>query len=899
MSYITRWLYSTSHKDIAILYLGYGLISSMVATGMSVIIRMELSGANPQYLQSNNQVYNVMVTGHAIGMIFLFVMPVLIGAFGNYFLPIMIGAGAPNKVLNVSNYIVSSLLYIWGIYYAYRDLTIAYNKPNKILYGVADCKRELTCWPSSISELSRKVNYVEDNELDTHREDYISHQIQDGIRLFEHSKAWIRAAQDPGTQNGMSSLKLKCSKENEQAAKVNETQKPYLAQIGEISASRMKIQSAFGSFVVVSNIRKDMKRLQSISWSNYNTKGTILNTSSLRMFSTKAKEGTFKVTKRSELTAILINELKVLRDLDNKIHNLNSILSDPYFWIAAYNSIKSKKGNMTKGITKETLDGINFAYFERLAKDIVSGKYQPKPIRTVEIPKANGKMRPIGISSPRDKIVQAGLASIVEAIWEPMFVDNSHGFRPKRSTHTALRYLYLVANKYTWVIQGDITKCFDSIPHNVIMDNIRKEIGCPNTISLLYKCIRMKELMLNGTIRTNNIGTPQGSVLSPILCNIVMHNFDLYVLNNIKETFEIGKLRKSNPIYHKLQYNRLVALKNKDFSTAKNILNKMRLVTKGDPLDPHYKRIAYVRYADDFVILVIGSFADCLDIRDKMKVYLKETCGLELNMEKTLITKNTKKWTFLGAIFKKLRRIPHLVKVKNGGRMVANTRILVMAPIMRIIETFVESKILKRDKYGMVKPRGLGHLVPLSHYDIVAFYNSKINSLVSYYSFASNYSRLSNLIWFLRASCGLTLSRKHKLASLSKSFKKWGTVLTDPHTGVGLNIPKTMKVLHKFNTGMDDNKVFTILKAKWTNKLTDTSFGKVCTICGTKSNIEMHHIRTVNDVRGKMLAVGGTSYQKWQGGILRKQIPLCKYHHDLYHNNKLSPSDIAIIRKFR
>jgi cytochrome c oxidase subunit 1 len=92
MTYITRWLYSTSHKDIAILYLGYGLISSMVATAMSVIIRMELSGPNPQYLQGNNQVFNVMVTGHAIGMIFLFVMPVLIGAFGNYFLPIMIGA---------------------------------------------------------------------------------------------------------------------------------------------------------------------------------------------------------------------------------------------------------------------------------------------------------------------------------------------------------------------------------------------------------------------------------------------------------------------------------------------------------------------------------------------------------------------------------------------------------------------------------------------------------------------------------------------------------------------------------------------------------------------------------------------------------------------------------------
>nr|YP_010170857.1 cytochrome c oxidase subunit 1 [Metschnikowia bicuspidata]QSD56444.1 cytochrome c oxidase subunit 1 [Metschnikowia bicuspidata] len=92
MSYMTRWLYSTSHKDMAMLYLGYGLMSSMVATGMSVMMRMELSGANPQYLNGNNQVYNVMVTGHAMGMMFLFVMPVTIGAFGNYFLPIMMGA---------------------------------------------------------------------------------------------------------------------------------------------------------------------------------------------------------------------------------------------------------------------------------------------------------------------------------------------------------------------------------------------------------------------------------------------------------------------------------------------------------------------------------------------------------------------------------------------------------------------------------------------------------------------------------------------------------------------------------------------------------------------------------------------------------------------------------------
>lgn len=254
-----------------------------------------------------------------------------------------------------------------------------------------------------------------------------------------------------------------------------------------------------------------------------------------------------KTSKRTDVTEMVRVKLEQLRGKDQRFHNLNKLLGDPFFLIAVYESICKKPGNMTAGIDKKTMDGISFEYFEKLSVSLKEGSYQIKPARLVEIPKKDGGKRKLAIASPRDKIVQAALACILEGIWEPKFLDSSHGFRPKRSTHSALKLLRNIGSKYTWVIQGDISKCFDSIPHSIIMRRIKRIITCPNTLALILKNLRAGIKEPNGNIIKSDIGAAQGSVLSPILCNITLHEFDGYI-ERLKKRFDIGKTRRRNPI---------------------------------------------------------------------------------------------------------------------------------------------------------------------------------------------------------------------------------------------------------------------------------------------------------------------------------------------------------------
>lgn len=756
MSYITRWLYSTSHKDIAILYLGYGLIASMVATGMSLIIRM----------------------------------------------------GAPSLAL-----FKSKLVWVYiHIHEVLKYLCIlhlsAWVESNKTTYGIAGNKKGSDERLQFLQSSLRRLDHAEVNKLDTLFWNMISQYTYCRYYQYIISIVIYISIRIYNSWKGYQSCQLACIILIiiKQAAKILSTKKRRTKLRRDLSVKVITITNTSGGLIVVSNTRNGMNVLG--NW--YKTKWPSLNVNSLRMYATSTKSNLndtiFKVRNSKELSAILRNELKVYKQ-DNRFNNLKNILKDPYFWIAAYNSIKSKPGNMTPGVGSETLDGINFKYFENLSKEIVSGKYKPKPIRRVEIPKLNGKSRPLSISNPRDKIVQAGLACILEAIWEPKFLNTSYGFRPNRSINSALEQLYLWGSRYTWVIQGEITKCFETIPHNIIMNQIKKEINCHLTISLMYKCIRTNTQQDNGTITISKEGTPQGSVLSPILGNIVLHLFDLY-LDEYKNKYDLGKRRKVNPEYYKYQNKRIWAKKKDRKNEARNWLVKMRSVPKVDQMDPKFKRLKYIRYADDFVILVIGSYKDCAEIKTAISKFLLTSCGLKLNDEKTKISLLTKNWEFLGITLRKLKRgfvIPIKTK-RKGTKVISNSRLLLLAPINKLKQIFVDTSIVKRDKKGNIKPWAQTHLINLTHYEIIKFYNLKINGIMQYYSFVTNRFRLGYLVWLLQASCALTLSRKFKINSLKGTLTKFGKHLTDPDTDIKLCLPKDYKVTHYFNT----SKVFNV-----------------------------------------------------------------------------------------
>ena len=202
--------------------------------------------------------------------------------------------------------------------------------------------------------------------------------------------------------------------------------------------------------------------------------------------------------------------------------NLYRLLYNPALHIMAYERLKSKPGNMTPGTDGQTLDGFSMETIETYMRLLREEHYQPTPVRRKNIPKSKG-YRPLGVPSPRDKIIQECVRLILEAIYEPNFHENSHGFRPGKSCHTALESLRRNWVGTKWVIEGDISQCFEKIDHHRLLDILREKIDDDRFINLIRKFLTAG-YMENWQYHKTYSGTPQGSVISPILTNIYLDN---------------------------------------------------------------------------------------------------------------------------------------------------------------------------------------------------------------------------------------------------------------------------------------------------------------------------------------------------------------------------------------
>ena len=600
--------------------------------------------------------------------------------------------------------------------------------------------------------------------------------------------------------------------------------------------------------------------------------------------------------KRAALVTLVRKELQLYLDKRGSYNGLINILKNPEYLVACYESIRGKPGNMTKGSTKETLDGLTWEWFVKLGESLAKGKFDFTPARRVMIPKANGKLRPLGINSPREKIVQKALAVIMEQIWERIFLNSSHGFRPNRSIHSALKELYLEGGNYNWVIQGDIEKCFDAIPHSVIMNRVQKIIKCKRTLELIKKSLDAGYIDPDTKKTVNSdLGTPQGSVLSPLLCNIVLHDFDAF-MSSMREEYNFGEKRRPNPDYVKLNSKRRYI---RDIRERRKILREMRQLLASDPMDPNFKRLKYIRYADDFVILIIGPLGDAEKIKERIRDFLLNKCGLTLSLEKTVISNiQTEGFKFLGAECRRASMTKNHV-VKHKDRTIrATTRLRVNIDLTKVYKKLVSIKVATWDNKNLQVPRGTANnaLINFSHAEIISWYNSKIQGIQNFYSFAGNRKRLHLVFWILASSCALTLAKKHKMSSMGQIFKKFGRNLTCPETDVSLVRPSALEAIHDYKSNnVPDNLDF--LDVTWAAKLTESNIGKSCFLCGSTKDIEMHHLKSVKDVKQK-IRNGNASFSAWKGAFLRKQIPLCSYHHDLYHGGKLNYADLKQISSF-
>ena len=335
--------------------------------------------------------------------------------------------------------------------------------------------------------------------------------------------------------------------------------------------------------------------------------------------------------------------LNVIRERGERglpLENIYRLLYNRNLYLRAYGRLYSNQGAMTKGTTAETVDGMSLAKIDRIINELRYERFRWTPVRRVNIPKPNGKTRPLGIPTWTDKLLQEVIRMILEAYYEPQFSDHSHGFRPDRGCHTALSEVVTHWTGVRWFVEGDIKGCFDNIDHEVLLSVLGEKLHDNRFLRLLKYLLKagyMEDWHYGRTLS----GTPQGGVVSPILANIYLDRLDKYVETVLIPAHTRGTGRKYNRQWVNVKnlsgYYRKVG----NHAKATALRKQMQQLPSSDPCDPDYRRLRYVRYADDFVLGFIGPKAEAGQITESSETFLRDSLRLELSREKTLITHAT------------------------------------------------------------------------------------------------------------------------------------------------------------------------------------------------------------------------------------------------------------------
>ncbi|RKR82406.1 group II intron reverse transcriptase/maturase [Mucilaginibacter gracilis] len=587
-------------------------------------------------------------------------------------------------------------------------------------------------------------------------------------------------------------------------------------------------------------------------------------------------------------------------NLDYKFEKLYKVLFNEEMYYTAYQKIYSKVGNMTAGVDGSTIDGMSMSRIERLIASLRNETYQPNPSKRTYIPKKNGKKRPLGIPSFDDKLVQEVIRMILESIYEGSFEHTSHGFRPRRSCHTALLQMQRSFNATRWFIEGDIKGFFDNINHEVLINILKERIADERFIRLIRKFLNagyVEDWVFHKTYS----GTPQGGIISPILANIYLDKFDKYIREYIGR-FDKGKKTKVQREYKNYEpkiYQLAKQLKSvEDKEVKKQMIKDINLlklersqISSINRMDDDYRRLKYVRYADDFMLGVIGSKEDCKKIKDDIKAFLDEKLKLELSDEKTLITNAKKPAKFLGYdVFarksNKTRRDKRGRKVRAlGGKIV----LAVTTEVMRKkLFAYDAMKINIQNGKEVWEPRFRGYMKDLDDLEIISQVNAEIRGFYNYYSIANNSSYVNSFSYVLEYSMYKTYAMKYQ-TSISKEKRKRD--VNGVFTIWYKNKEGKTRFCRFYNGGFKrqkdarsafvDNLPRTITLRGGRNSLIDRLKAKICEYCGANDDIEMHHVRKLKDLKGK---------KDWEKRMIarnRKTLALCSTCHDKLHAGKL------------
>src|SRR5713101_3187439 len=441
-------------------------------------------------------------------------------------------------------------------------------------------------------------------------------------------------------------------------------------------------------------------------------------------------------------------------------------------YLQAFARIASNEGALTPGVTDETADGMSLADIDAIIEALRFERYRWTPARRIYIEKKNStKKRPLGIPVWSDKLLQEVLRSILEAYYEPQFSPRSHGFRPGRGCHSALTEIQQQWTGTRWFIEGDIAKYFDTINHELLMKILGEHIHDNRFLQLISNLLQAG-YMEDWAYHTTLSGTPQGGVISPLLSNIYLNKFDQFVEKVLVPDYTQGNRRRENPAYARVR-GTLKRMKQKGKKEGvKSLLQQRRQLPSSDPNDPGYKRLRYIRYADDFALGLVGTHADAEEIKQRIKEFLRDELKLELSDEKTLITHaTTQKARFLGY---------HISNQQANSKTTTNTNHIKKRSVNGRIGLHVPPDVNEKKCAPYMKGGKPIHRAELQHesdFAIVSYYQQVYRGIVQYYLLAHNVAVLGKLRYMMKSSLLKTLAGKHK-TTMSAMRRKYQTTTT-------------------------------------------------------------------------------------------------------------------------
>lgn len=572
---------------------------------------------------------------------------------------------------------------------------------------------------------------------------------------------------------------------------------------------------------------------------------------------------------------------------DKPLERVYKLLFNRELYLIAYAKLYPNNGAMTKGVTEETIDGMSIQKIDMIIEQLRQETYYWRPARREYIPKKNGKHRPLGIPVWSDKLLQEVIRMILEAYYEPQFSEHSHGFRPKRGCHTALQEIQTWKGT-RWFIEGDISSYFDTIDHDVLITMLSRQIQDGRFIRLIKNMLEagcLDDWKFHKTIS----GTPQGGVISPLLANIYLHQFDKWVGEELIPQYTRGKKQKANSAYNRLS-RRIKCYQDKgDYKKAHQLIVERRNLPSVDTYDTSYRRLRYVRYADDFILGFTGSKAEAKAIKKQIGDFLNTKLSLELSQEKALITHATgESAKFLGYEIKAQRVNDY---IDNKGRRSANGVIALFVPA-----SVIESKCRQYMKNGKAIHRN--NLLHDDDFSIVQTYQQEYRGLVQYYILAQNLSWFSKVYWYMETSLLKTLAFKHK-SSINKMLAKYKTTTTSTN---GRTVPCLQVVVPREDKpplvatwggiSLSYKKKAVIEDAPYQvyggrTELIKRLLANKCELCGSEENIEVHHIRKLADLNKH----NGKLVPKWKeimSARCRKTLVTCRDCHHAIHNGSIN-----------